>query len=121
MSYDLRLAVKVEDTDIFAVIAEPERHSPTYNLGDMFRACTGWDFEQGEFYRVSEVLPKIEHGISELKFNRKAYVKYEPDNGWGTTGSAIAALESLLECIRENIEGGYTWNEIPLDKLYVAW
>ena len=121
MSYDLRLAVRVEDTDIFAVIDEPELNSPTYNLGKMFRACTGWDFKQGEFYRVSDVLPKIEHGIHELKFNPHDYASMEPDNGWGTVSGAIDALESLLECIEHNVSGGWTWNQIPPDKLYVAW
>ena len=39
MSYDLRIGVKVEGTDIIAVIAEPRLSSPTYNLRDMFVAC----------------------------------------------------------------------------------
>ena len=51
MSYDLRIAVKVDGCDKFAQIAEPEYSSPTYNLGKMFRACTGWDYKQGEYYR----------------------------------------------------------------------
>lgn len=60
MSYDIRLAVRVEGAPVnedgeplYAVIGTPEYDSPTYNLGDMFRACTGWDFKQGKFYRVS--------------------------------------------------------------------
>ncbi len=44
MSYDLRVAVKVEGCDKYANIAEPEYAHPTYNLGDMFRACTEWDY-----------------------------------------------------------------------------
>lgn len=31
MSYDLRIAVKVDGCDKFAQIAEPEYSSPTYN------------------------------------------------------------------------------------------
>lgn len=46
MSYDLRIAVKVDGCDKFAQIAEPEYSNPTYNLGKMFRACTGWDYKQ---------------------------------------------------------------------------
>ena len=49
MSYDLRIGVTVEGTDIIAVIAQPDKHSPTYNLGTMFRKCTGWDFEQSKW------------------------------------------------------------------------
>nr|DAM55799.1 MAG TPA: hypothetical protein [Caudoviricetes sp.] len=75
MSYDLRIAVKVDGCDKFAEIAEPEYSSPTYNLGKMFRACTGWDYKQ-----------------------------YEPENGWGTVASAVAVLENLRDCIYEQAE-----------------
>ena len=37
MSYDIRLGVKVEGTDIIAVIDEPEYSSPTYNKVEGFR------------------------------------------------------------------------------------
>ena len=42
MSYDLRVCVKIEGCDKYANIAMPEYDSPTYNLGAMFRACTGF-------------------------------------------------------------------------------
>ena len=96
MSYDIRLGVKVEGTDIIAVIETPELSSPTYNLGDMFRACTGWDFEQGKWYKVSDVLSLIQRGIFELICNRREYEKYNPENGWGDIDSAKRVLESML-------------------------
>ena len=43
MSYDLRIGVKVEGTDIIAVIGEPEKSSPTYNLREMFVTCMDWN------------------------------------------------------------------------------
>lgn len=123
MSYDLRLAVKVEGgNNLYAVIDEPELSSPTYNLGKMFRACMDWDFNQGEWYKVSEVIPKIERGIHELRFSPKKYEQYNAPNGWGTISTAIASLNSLLECIERNVEGqDINWNSIPLDLLYIAW
>lgn len=123
MSYDIRLAVKVAGApdECYAVIDHPEHDSPTYNLGPMFRACTGWDFNQGEWYKVSEVLPLIEHGIHELRFNRKAYEQYVPENGWGSIGGAIEALESTLECIHSNTDNSWAAHVIPLDCLYIAW
>ena len=126
MSYDLRIAVKVEGAEKgneFAVIAEPEIHSPTYNLGEMFRRCTGWDFNQGEFYKVSEVYGNIERGIINLREYEAEFEKYNSPNGWGTTVSALRALESLKQCINEiedpNIWTG--WNTFPKGLLYVAW
>lgn len=121
MSYDLRLAVKVDGAEnCYAVVAEPEYSSPTYNLRDMFVACMDWDYRQGEWYRVSEVLPKIQRGINELTLYPNKYRKYDSPNGWGTVSSALEALESLYECIGHQTSG-WSWNEIPLDCLYMAW
>ena len=126
MSYDLRIAVKVEDAEKgneFAIIAEPEIHSPTYNLGEMFRKCTGWDFDQGEFYKVSEVYGNIELGIINLREHEADFERYNPSNGCGTTVSALRALESLKQCIDE-IEDPNSWtgwNTFPKSLLYVAW
>ena len=115
MSYDLRIAVKVYGCAKFAEIDEPEYSSPTYNLGKMFRTCTGWDFKQGEYYKCSEVIGNIEKGIKELLTNKAQYKQYEPENGWGTVSSAIITLERLRDCIYKQAL------EIPLDCLYVAW
>ena len=126
MSYDLRIAVKVEGAEKgneYAVIAEPEIHSPTYNLGEMFRKCTGWDFEQGKFYRVSDVYQNIERGIINLKEHEEEFEKYNSPNGYGTTVSALRTLESLKQCIDdiENPYGWNGWNTFPKSLLYVAW
>lgn len=121
MSYDLRLGVKVQDTDIIAVVREPELSSPTYNLGKMFRACTGWDFEQGKWYKCAEVLPMIEHGIGELHDHQRKYKQYDSPNGWGTTHSAYKALVSLRDCINGTTAGDLGWETIPLEHLWVRW
>ena len=125
MSYDIRISVKVQGCDKYAVIAEPERSSPTYNLGRMFRACMDWDYDQcvqdtnGEYHTVyypcDFVLEKVTRGIQELHVNRKKYMAYEPDNGWGTIDGAVRALESLRDCILEQSE------DIPLNCLYMSW
>lgn len=127
MSYDLRIAVKVDGAEKgneYAVIAEPEHHSPTYNIGEMLRRCTGWDFEQGEFYRVSDVYQNIVLGIINLTEHEEEFEKYNSPNGWGTTVSALRALESLKKCI-DDIEdpNGWCsgWNTFPKTLLYVAW
>lgn len=125
MSYDIGIYVKVEGCDKYAMIAEPEYSSPTYNLGKMFRACMDWDYSQSEkdsdgkyqtcYYKCDFVIEKVEHGIKELRTNRSKYEKYNPSNGWGSIGSAIESLESLRKCIYEQAE------DIPIDCLYMAW
>ena len=115
MSYDIEISVKVDGLDQYAMIDCPEYGSPTYNLGRMFRACMEWDYSQGEYYKCSEIIDKVEKGIRELKTNRKAYEKYNPSNGWGDIDSAIEDLESLRECIYKNAE------EIPIEHLYMKW
>lgn len=128
MSYDIRIAVKVVGADptdnVFAVIAEPELSSPTYNLGEMFRRCTGWDFKQGEFYCVKDVYQNIVRGIINLTEHEDVFKKYNSPNGWGTTKSALLALRSLKDCIDEieNPNGWKSgWNTFPKSVLYVAW
>ena len=123
MSYDIRLGVKVADVgELYAVIAEPELSSPTYNLRNMFVACMGWDYSQGRWYNVSDVLPKIKRGIAELQEHPSKYRKYNAQNGWGTVENALNALKSLYQCILDNRAGERkTWNEIPLELMYMRW
>lgn len=125
MSYDIEICVKVEGCDKYARIAEPEYSSPTWNLGKMFRACMDWNFSQSEqnesgkwqtcYYPCNFAIEKVEHGIKELRCNRKKYLKYNPSNGWGDIDGALEALESLRTCIYEQAE------EIPLECLYMRW
>ena len=115
MSYNLRRAVKVDGTNDWFTVATPEYDSPTYNLGTMFRKCMNWDFEQGKYYRVDEVIDNIIHGICELIDNEREYLEYNPPNGWGDTKFALHALRSLLECITD------TTNIVPMKHLWVAW
>lgn len=121
MSYDIQFGVKVAGAapDTYAVVGEPEYDSPTYNLGRMFRACTGWDYTQGEWYQMDEVMPKIEHGLHELRFNAKEYKQYEPDNGWGTIGSAINCLQSIVDWFTDPY--GSRDDAIPLSCYYMRW
>lgn len=121
MSYDIRLGVKVEGMNGYiATIDEPQYSSPTYNLRDMFVACTGWNYEQGIWYNCAEIYPKIQHGIQELATHPKKYAKYNASNGWGTVADAKECLESVSEKIAEIIRGD-TWSEIPLEHLWMRW
>lgn len=122
MSYDIQFGVKVEGMDGYiAVIDEPEYSSPTYNLRNMFVACMDWDYTQGEWYNCAEVIPKFEHGVHELRFNPGRYKKYNPPNGWGTLGSALEALESVLKKAQEITNDDWSWNAIPLEHLWIRW
>ena len=115
MSYDLRIAVKIEGLDQYADIATPKYDSPTYNLRDMFVACMDWDYKQGEYYPCKDVLPKVEKGITELRTKPNQYNRYNSPNGWGTREGAINALESLRTCILEEAE------YIPIEHLWMCW
>lgn len=126
MSYDLRIAVKVEGAEKgneFAVIAEPRLSNPTYNIGEMFRRCMGWDFVQDEYYKVSEVYQNIVRGIINLTEHEREFEQYNSPNGWGTTVTALNALKSLKECIDdiEDPDGWIGWNTFPKAMLYVSW
>lgn len=115
MSYDIRLAVKVDGTDIYADIAEPEYSSPTYNLRDMFVTCMDWNFKQGNYYKCEDVLNKVERGIRELTSKPHIYNQHNPPNGCGSREGAIETLESLKACILEQAK------YIPIEHLYMCW
>lgn len=115
MSYNLQIKVKVEGCNVYKTIDVPEYDEPTYNLGRMFRACMNWDYSQGELYKCSEIIEKINNGISELSTNKKKYEVYNPANGWGDLDNAILVLKSLRDCIYKQT------NEIPIECLYMCW
>ena len=119
MSYDIRFAVKVVGAeDEFVVIGEPIYSNPTYNIRDIFVKSMDWDYTLDEFYKLSEVWPKIEHGISEMTAHRKDYKKLEPDNGWGSVEGALKCLRSIQDWWMEWSE----WNQnVPMECVYMAW
>lgn len=115
MSYDLRIMVKVEGCDKYAVIGYPEYDSPTYNLTKMFKECMDWDFEQSVNYPAQVALKHIDNGIMELSGHPEKYEQYNPPNGWGSLEGALKALESARKCIFEYAE------EYPIECLYFRW
>lgn len=116
MSYDLRVAIKTTSGE-YVDVNWPDRYSPTYNLGEMFTACTGWDFEQSKYYNAEKVEPLILHGIRELVIHEDDYRQYDAPNGWGTTETALKDLMSLYKCIHETSEE----RDVPLNELWVSW
>ena len=122
MSYDVRFGVETKMPnrwgESFAVVHEPEYDSPTYNYSDMFRACMDWDYEQGMWYPVADVIPHIERGIHELSLNRDKYRKYEPSNGWGTIDGALKCLRNWLDEFCDEYGITETW---PIETLWFRW
>lgn len=126
MSYDIRFGVKVAGApdDCYAVIGEPEWASPTYNLREMFVKSMDWDYTQGEWYPITEVLPKVQQGVIELTRHQSRYLQYEPENGWGTIGSALKCLQSIIDYFKPNSWTGICGSrnaDIPLSCIYMCW
>ena len=115
MSYDIRVTVKVEGCDKYAVVGTPEYDSPTYNLRDMFVACMDWDYHQGEEYPAEFALEKLQKGLRELTTRREHYSRYNSPNGWGTIDGAIKSIDSAIICIHECAE------YYPMSCLYFEW
>lgn len=126
MSYDIRFAVKVADVtpETFAVIGAPDYDSPTYNLREIFETSMDWDYHQGQWYPITEVLPKIQRGITELTLFPDKYRKMEPENGFGTITSAISCLESIVNYFKPGSCDGLagSWNaDVPINCIYMSW
>lgn len=123
MSYDIRFGVKVEGAkDVYVNIGRPEYDSPTYNNRDIFVNCMRWDYKQGKWYPMDEVLPKVKDGINELISNPHLYKQYEPDNGWGGIESALQCLKSIYDWFYPEKPWEREWDEdIPLNCMYFRW
>lgn len=126
MSYDIRFGVKVQTDgilgDFWAVIGQPDYDSPTYNLREIFAKSMNWDYQQGKWYKVVDVLPKIQNGITELTLYPKKYKRLEPDNGWGTIESAIKCMRSIVDYFSGYDGIGGSWNaDLPIECIYMCW
>lgn len=126
MSYDIRFGVQTveanNDGENMCIVGAPELDSPTYNLRPMFVACMDWEYEQGKWYPMTEVLPKIEHGIDELTKHRKKYEKYNSPNGWGTLDGARECLENWKDAVTSD---GWDYDKPihlwPVETLWFRW
>ena len=122
MSYDIRFGVKVVGApdDVFAVIGRPDFDNPTYNIKEIFVKSMDWDYQQGEWYSMVEVLPKVQRGIHELIVHGKDYKKYEDDKGWGTVSTALDTLQSIQAWFADDFYSHWD-TDIPLECIYMRW
>ena len=125
MSYDIRWCVETvmpnNDGERFCVVRIPEYDSPTYNYRKMFVACMDWDYKQGEYYPMAEVLPKLRHGLAQLVKHPEKYRQYEPENGWGTLNGAIKCIESWIDELTNEDNWDSVCHHWPLNALWWRW
>ena len=129
MSYDIRFYVKTVvpnlEGDRYVSVHAPKYDSPTYNYRKMFVALMDWDYSQGEYYHMPEVLERLKTGLGRIKADPEAYRKYEPDNKWGTVEGARECLESWVDELTPPDDGCYGYDNVmcqwPLDALWWRW
>lgn len=111
MSYDIKLCAKIEGTDIYARVAEPEISKPSHNMRSLFVTSMEWNYKQGDIYKCKDVVKYAENGIFNMLNNSNIRFTFGTDN----IVYAITVLSSLLDCIKE------TSKEIPIEHLYMRW
>ena len=125
MSYDIRYGIESRYPDLsgdsMVVIGAPTYDNPTYNLRDMFVACMDWNYKQGVWYPMAEVLPKLRHGLAQLVKHPEKYRQYEPENGWGTLNGAIKCIESWIDELTNEDNWDSVCHYWPLDALWWRW
>ena len=120
MSYDVHLGVKVAGTkNLIVSIDSPDFRDPTYNITRMLRNCMKWEFQEGKWYKVKDVMPYIEHGAFELNTFPFEYKQYELPGGYGQVKTARDFLNSLCAKINELTQRPS--EPIPVEKLYMRW
>jgi hypothetical protein len=103
-------------------MGSPEYDTPTYNLRPIFEKAMNWDYEQGKYYPLNDVVEHVRHGIYELNTHKSAYKKLEPSNGWGSVEDALEVLKSILDCIYPEKPWQRMFDEdIPINCMYMRW
>ena len=129
MSYGIRFYVQTVvpnlEGDRYALVHIPEYDSPTYNYRKMFVALMDWDYSQGEYYHMPEVLERLKTGLERIKADPEAYRKYEPKNKWGTVEGARKCLENWVDELTPPGDGYYDYDNVmcqwPLEALWWRW
>ena len=107
MSYDISFKVKVEGVDAYVRVGNCNANI-TWNARKIIELSTGlpWENEANNGLCL-DVIPKIQHGLTELETNREKYLRYEAKNGWGTVNGTISFFERILDDWASFVE----WNE----------
>lgn len=122
MSYNIGFYVKVEGCDAYVFLGSPEYDTPTYNLRPIFEKAMNWDYEQGKYYPLNDVVEHVRHGIYELDTNKSVYKRLEPSNGWGSVEDALEVLTSILRWIYPEKPWQRMFDEdIPINCIYMRW
>lgn len=84
MSYDICFRVKAENVDAWVEVGDVDANI-TWNVRKIIELSTGlpWINEANNGLCI-DVIPKIRHGLDELRLHPERYKPYEPSNGWGS-------------------------------------
>lgn len=97
MSYDISFKVKVEGVDAYIPVGNCNANI-TWNVRKIIELSTGLPWENAANNGLClDVIPKIQHGLTELETNREKYLPYEAKNGWGTVNGTIRFFERILD------------------------
>jgi hypothetical protein len=61
-----------------------------------------WRPDEIGITQAKELIPWLENGLISLMKNKKASMKYEPDNGWGSYEGLLKFTKNYLEACIEN-------------------
>jgi hypothetical protein len=67
----------------------------TYNLSQMWREA-GFDDRACDAGRAGDIVPNVKEAIATLRASPARFEAMNPENGWGSYGGLIIALEELL-------------------------
>lgn len=110
MSYNVQFKVKIDGTKRY-VVAGNCNANITWNVREIIVKSTGLSWmNEANNGLCSEVIPKIEKGLFELRRNGDRYKKYEPANGWGSVSGTIRFFKEIIDA----------WDELVADDEEIA-
>lgn len=95
MSYDVWLEAHLRDADEWIKMPDTDANI-TYNLAEMFLALPCGTPYQWQGTKASDLLPKLEASLTELRISPNNYREFEMSNGWGT----IKGMQRFLQSVR---------------------
>ncbi len=104
----------VDIKDLWEIESPREIGGITHNLGKMASECGLYEplWRPYELFNITEddeydtvilaadILDQVEAGLKELKSDPTQYMKFDPENGWGSYSGLVAFTERYIEWLK---------------------
>lgn len=114
MSYDCEIGTVFANKTIECFYI-PTISNPTYNLRNIFCKAMDFEFTQGKWYPMKDMLGRFDRAIETIYADPASFRSLEPANRWGTVEGALECFKCWASESRDLLA------EVPIENLYFRW